>query len=84
MKTPTKTVCLLFALCATGPGLATDCTAPQTNQDMQTCADIDFKTSDKQLNIDYKAAQAYMKSLDQSLPADLKGASDALLAAQRA
>lgn len=64
--------------------VASDCTAPQTPAQMQTCAQIDFDTADKQLNIDYKAARAYMESLDKDLSSDQKGAAKALLDAQRA
>ena len=64
-------------------GFAEDCTAPQTNLQMQTCAEADFEKADKRLNIDYKAARKYMDSIDDNLPANLKGASDALLDAQR-
>ncbi|MEP2715711.1 lysozyme inhibitor LprI family protein [Pseudophaeobacter sp.] len=67
------------------PNLASaDCSDPQTTHAMRSCAAQDYERADAALNAAYKAAQRSMKQLDQDLPDDLKGASKALLQAQRA
>ncbi|OIQ43842.1 MAG: urease [Roseobacter sp. MedPE-SW] len=61
-----------------------DCSDPQTTRDMRHCAALDYERADAELNKTYKAAQRSMRSLDQDLPNDLKGANESLLQAQRA
>ncbi len=61
-----------------------DCSDPQTQMDMNFCAGEAYKAADKTLNTTYQAAMKAMKDIDSYLPADQKGAADALLAAQRA
>ncbi len=61
-----------------------DCSEAVTTFDMRQCAAEDYARADAELNTAYKAAQLAMKQLDADLPQDLKGASQALLTAQRA
>jgi uncharacterized protein YecT (DUF1311 family) len=65
-------------------GALADCRAPQTTFEMRQCAAQDYEAADVGLNAAYKAAQHAMRRLDADLPEDLKGASSALLQAQRA
>lgn len=77
-----------LAICAAAALLPTTvfagCDNPQTTYEMQDCAARDYAAADAELNTVYKAARDYMKWLDQDLPENLKGAPDALRAAQRA
>ncbi|OIQ35357.1 MAG: urease [Roseobacter sp. MedPE-SWchi] len=60
------------------------CSDPQTTHEMRHCAAQEYDQADADLNAAYKAAQRSMRALDQHLPEDLKGASAALVQAQRA
>ena len=61
-----------------------DCKEPQTQTEMNICAGEDYKKADAELNAEWPIARDKMRELDSNLPDDLKGAADALLAAQRA
>jgi len=61
-----------------------DCSDPQVQMEMNYCAEQDYKAADAVLNTAYKKAMASMKETDSYLSDDMKGAADALLAAQRA
>jgi len=76
----------LSAALTTGAALAqsdANCKAPETQLEMTVCATEDWKAADAKLNEAYKAAMAAMKQADSYLSEDLKGAADALRAAQR-
>lgn len=61
-----------------------DCTNPQTQMEMNLCAQQGFKAADEDLNYTYALSMDYMKRLDEYLPDDLVGAADALRDAERA
>lgn len=65
-------------------GALADCRAPQTTFEMRQCASQDYAAADAELNAAYKVAKRAMQQLDADLPEELKGASAALLQAQRA
>jgi uncharacterized protein YecT (DUF1311 family) len=74
----------LLGLLALPTGALADCRAPQTTFEMHQCAAQDYEAADVELNAAYKAARRAMSRLDADLPEGLKGASAALLQAQRA
>lgn len=72
---------------AASPALAedaTDCKAPQTQADMTICAGKDHEKADKQLNVEYQKLRKLLTERDKTADADGKGATDALVTAQRA
>lgn len=80
-------VVLAGAICAlAGTAVAEDinCLEPMTQRDMNYCAQQEYVAADGDLNADYQAAKAYLKEIDRDLPEGLRGASQALLDAQRA
>ena len=60
-----------------------NCSDPQTTLEMKICAQAAYKAADGDLNADYRMAKKFMRTLDQNLPIELKGAEKALLKAQR-
>lgn len=72
---------LLFA-----PSLAfaQDCNDPQTQNEMNACAQLEWEEADRKLNDAYKLARSAMRQLDSDLPSDMVGAEIALRDAQRA
>ncbi len=60
-----------------------DCNNATAQQDMNLCAARDFEAADADLNAIWKQARATAKQLDADQPDDLKGAEDALIAAER-
>jgi uncharacterized protein YecT (DUF1311 family) len=77
-------IAILLASCLLPLPALADCNNAQTTREMRHCAAQDYERADIELNAAYKAAQRSMRRLDQDLPEDLKGASNALLQAQRA
>ncbi|WP_045023525.1 lysozyme inhibitor LprI family protein [Rhizobium nepotum] len=76
---------LLFL--AVGPALADDapdCTSPQTQTDMTECAGEDYEKADRQLNAEYQKVRKQLAERDRSAEESDKGATDALITAQRA
>ncbi|MDP3340247.1 lysozyme inhibitor LprI family protein [Frigidibacter sp.] len=61
-----------------------DCANAKTQMEMTFCAEQDWIAADADLNAAWAPAMAAMRALDEGQPADLKGAADALRAAQRA
>ncbi|MDI7860668.1 lysozyme inhibitor LprI family protein [Rhizobiaceae bacterium n13] len=61
-----------------------NCTDPQTQTDMNICANLDFQNADKALNEQYRKTREIMRSWDSDLSESAKGAEKALLKAQRA
>lgn len=61
-----------------------NCNAPQTQLEMNICAQREFETADGQLNTEYAKARTFMKSIDANLQKKNRGAARALLDAQRA
>ena len=61
-----------------------DCKAPQTQADMTICAGKDYEKADKQLNAEYQKLRKLLTERDKAADADGKGATDALVTAQRA
>ncbi|MBA4612856.1 DUF1311 domain-containing protein [Stappia taiwanensis] len=52
--------------------------------EMTYCAELDWQAADKKLNAAYATAMAAMRQTDSYLDGSMKGAADALKAAQRA
>lgn len=75
---------ILVTFSHTGHAQDINCKSPQTQLDMNICAQRDFENADGILNNEYAKARDYMKSLDENLPAQSQGAAKALLNAQRA
>ena len=61
-----------------------DCANAISTVDMTDCAQHDFETADKALNLSYDAAIKVMTAIDADLPKSEQGAVAALKAAQRA
>ncbi|MBB3409132.1 uncharacterized protein YecT (DUF1311 family) [Rhizobium sp. BK316] len=61
-----------------------DCDNAETQADMTSCAQARYDEADKGLNAQYKKTRAAMVAIDKDLDADMKGAEQALLKAQRA
>lgn len=69
------------------PGFAQsepNCNAPQTQLDMNVCAQRAWKAADGDLALAYGLALAFMKQRDDDLQSNLSGGVNALRAAQRA
>lgn len=72
---------------AAGPAFADDapdCKAPQTQADMTICAGKDHEKADKALNAAYQKLSKQLAERDKTADASSKGATDALVTAQRA
>jgi len=63
---------------------APDCKAPQTQADMTICAGKDHEKADKELNAAYQKLRKQLAERDKTADASSKGATDALVTAQRA
>ena len=61
-----------------------DCKNPVTQADMTACEQARQQTADKALNAQYKVTRAALAALDKDLDADMRGAEEALVKAQRA
>ncbi|WP_454701618.1 lysozyme inhibitor LprI family protein [Agrobacterium burrii] len=61
-----------------------DCKAPETQADMTICAGKDYEKADKQLNAEYQKLRKLLTERDKTADASGKGATDALVTAQRA
>ncbi len=61
-----------------------DCANAMVQMEMTFCAEQDWIAADADLNAAWAPAMARMRALDEGQPAELKGAADALRAAQRA
>lgn len=61
-----------------------DCKNPVTQADMTACELARQQTADKALNAQYKVTRAALAALDKDLDADMRGAEEALVKAQRA
>ena len=79
-------ICGALMLFATGAAHAedVDCDNAETQSDMTSCAEARYDEADKGLNAQYKKTRAAMVAIDKDLDADMKGAEQALLKAQRA
>ncbi len=69
-----------------GPAMAqdVDCTNAMTQNEMTYCAEQDWNSADRALNVAYKVAVAAAKEIDAGLDAKDQGALDYLKQAQRA
>jgi uncharacterized protein YecT (DUF1311 family) len=74
----------LLALPAAGQEPKANCKNPQTQLEMNICSQRDYEAADKALNAQYQTTRKAMKKWDADSSADLKGAEDALVKAQRA
>jgi uncharacterized protein YecT (DUF1311 family) len=77
---------LVLLVAVAGPAAAEDdidCVNTMAQQDMNICAERDFEAADAGLNAMWKDARAAAKADDAEQPDDLKGADEALVAAQR-
>jgi uncharacterized protein YecT (DUF1311 family) len=84
MRSLRATLALLFALpCAAMAQDDIDCANATAQQEMNICAERDFEAADAALNTVWKDARAAAQDADAEQPDDLKGADEALLAAQR-
>lgn len=63
---------------------AVDCADAMTQRDMNICAQRDYEAADAELNAQWATTKALLAESDKSADADGEGASDRLLAAQRA
>lgn len=61
-----------------------DCDNATVQMELTYCAEKEWEAADKTLNTAYSAAMKAMRAMDADLPADLKGAAEALKEAQRA
>ncbi|WP_333898985.1 lysozyme inhibitor LprI family protein [Agrobacterium pusense] len=61
-----------------------NCKEPQTQADMTICAGKDYEKADKELNVAYQKLRKLLIERDKAAGADGKGATDALVTAQRA
>lgn len=61
-----------------------DCDNATVQMELTYCAEKDWQAADAKLNTAYSAAMKAMREMDADLPADLKGAAEALKEAQRA
>ncbi|MBB2907196.1 lysozyme inhibitor LprI family protein [Agrobacterium sp. CMT1] len=61
-----------------------NCKEPQTQADMTICAGKDYEKADKELNVAYQKLRKLLIERDKAADADGKGATDALVTAQRA
>ncbi|QGZ35129.1 lysozyme inhibitor LprI family protein [Stappia indica] len=61
-----------------------DCDNATVQMELTYCAEKDWQAADAKLNTAYSAAMKSMREMDADLPADLKGAAEALKEAQRA
>ena len=61
-----------------------DCDNATVQMELTYCAEKDWQAADAKLNTAYSAAMKSMRAMDADLPADLKGAAEALKEAQRA
>lgn len=75
---------VLAALAAPASAQEVDCTTALAQQEMNICAEADWKAADEELNATYKEVMAEMKAMDTDLPQELRGAEVALREAQRA
>lgn len=78
-------LCILAAIA--GPAAAEDgidCENATAQQDMNMCAERDFEAADAELNAVWAQARKAAKEVDAEQSDELKGADEALLAAQRA
>ena len=86
--TAIRTICLATLLAMPLPGtpaaLADECDDSPPQQVMNRCAYDDWVAADGELNAAYKKARAFLQDLDADLPAEQRGAADALRDAQRA
>ncbi len=74
---------VLFSPAGLSQAQTAKCSDPQTTVEMKMCAHAAYKAADQDLNADYKVAKKFMRTLDQDLPIELKGAEKSLLKAQR-
>jgi uncharacterized protein YecT (DUF1311 family) len=74
---------VLAANCAALAQDDIDCVNTMAQQEMNISAERDFEAADKELNAIWKEARAAAKADDASQPDDLRGADEALVAAQR-
>lgn len=61
-----------------------DCADAITQSEMNICAADQWQAADRDLNVTYRGVMAEMKLIDADLPAELRGAEQALREAQRA
>ena len=87
MRTFLKTApFLLLVAFLSSPATAQNwnCDDPQVQQEMNYCAEQEWKEADRRLNAEYRKARAAMQNLDDVMPEGQKGAAVALRDAQRA
>jgi uncharacterized protein YecT (DUF1311 family) len=76
-------LCVVAASPAATQDEEVDCENAMAQQDMNACAAKDYEAADVELNAVWKKARAAAKEMDAEYSDDLKGADDALVAAQR-
>lgn len=82
-----KKLTLVLAVLPVGTALSgqtVDCTAPETQHDMNYCADQFYRMADEDLNLAYKLARSAARQIDEYRPADQPSAERMLKEAQRA
>lgn len=74
----------ITALVPTNLARAQDCAEAMTQSDINACIYADWQAADAELNAAWKAAMALMRSIDDDLPEDEKGAAAQLRNGQKA
>ena len=80
----TALVCVTAGISMPVAAQEPNCKEPQTQADMTICAGKDYEKADKQLNAEYQKLRKLLTERDKTADADGKGATDALVTAQRA
>lgn len=80
----TALICITAGISMPVAAQEPDCKEPQTQADMTICAGKDYEKADKELNVAYQKLRKLLIERDKAADADGKGATDALVTAQRA
>ncbi|WP_333900030.1 lysozyme inhibitor LprI family protein [Agrobacterium pusense] len=80
----TALICITAGISMPVAAQEPNCKEPQTQADMTICAGKDYEKADKELNVAYQKLRKLLIERDKAADADGKGATDALVTAQRA
>ncbi|HAU76397.1 MULTISPECIES: lysozyme inhibitor LprI family protein [Agrobacterium] len=79
----TALICITAGISMPVAAQEPNCKEPQTQADMTICAGKDYEKADKELNVAYQKLRKLLIERDKAADADGKGATDALVTAQR-
>ena len=79
----TALICITAGISMPVAAQEPNCKEPQTQADMTICAGKDYERADKKLNVEYQKLRKLLTERDKAADADGKGATDALVTAQR-